>query len=89
MRRVKYGGRLSSFDQICSVQKIGKGQIRHGVQVSRQALKRLTNLCHEEVLGLRVYVVIAKYNKLPNVCLSFDMTDLRFQLATWNVSRAP
>ena len=47
-----------------------------GCRFSQQALKQLTDLCHEEGPGLRVYVVVNECNKLPNACLSFDMLDL-------------
>ena len=37
---------------------------------------RLTYLCHEEALGLRVYVIIAERNKLLKVGFSYDLMDL-------------
>ena len=38
----------------------------------------MTDLCQEEASsgGLRVYVVVTECNRLPNVCLSFDLIDL-------------
>ena len=47
-----------------------------GCRFSQQVLKQLTDLCHEEGPGLRVYMVVNECNKLPNACLSFDMLDL-------------
>ena len=47
-----------------------------GCIFSQEDLKRLTDLCQEEASWLRVYVVVIERNKLSNVCLSFDVTDL-------------
>ena len=47
-----------------------------GCIFSQEDLKRLTDLCQEEALGLTVYVVLIEHKKLPNVCLSFDLTVL-------------
>ena len=33
-------------------------------------------MCQEEASWLRVYMVVTERNKLPNVCLSFDLTDM-------------
>ena len=33
-------------------------------------------MCQEEASWLRVYMVVTERNKLPNVCLSFDLTNL-------------
>ena len=53
-----------------------RGTLSMGCKFSQQALTRLTDLCHEEALGLRVYVIIAERNKLPKVGFSFDLMDL-------------
>ena len=53
-----------------------RDRLGKGCNFSQLALMRLTDLCHEEGLGLRVYVVINERNKLSNANLSFDLTYL-------------
>ena len=53
-----------------------RGTLGMGCKFSQQALTRLNDLCHEEALGLRVYVIIAERNTLPKLGFSFDLMDL-------------
>ena len=56
-----------------------------GCKFSQHALTRLTDLCHEEALGLRVYVIIGERNKLLKLGFSFDLMNL--EVSTSNMAR--
>ena len=53
-----------------------KETLDKGYRFSQHALTRLTDLCHGEALGITVYMVVAKLNKLPVVGFPFDLIDL-------------
>ena len=62
-----------------------RGTLGMGCKFSQQALTRLTDLCHEETLGLRVYVIIGERNKLLKLGFSFDLMNL--EVSTSNMAR--
>ena len=62
-----------------------RGTLGMGCKFSQQALTRLTDFCHEEALGLRVYVIIAERNKLLKLGFSFDLLDL--EVSASNMAR--
>ena len=62
-----------------------RGTLGMGCKFSQQALTRLTDLCHEEALGLRVYVIIGERNKLLKLGFSFDLMDL--EVSASNMAR--
>ena len=40
----------------------------------------MIDLCNEQATGMRVYVVVVERNKLPNLCIFFDLTDLEVSI---------